>query len=120
MSTTYPSEEVLTAKRLEGVIEPNKLAPNTLILVETTAQVFEFLTREDGKIWATGAGKRGFGRQSAEFVGSIDQNGTLFADMIVRNHHLIIKLVDGRYTTGCVKSASIQGNGYKYELWSDE
>ena len=117
MPTVHPSAEILADKRAEGVIELECLPPNTIILLETQVQVYEFVTRGDGEIWATGAGKRGFNRQLAEFVGSIDQHGTLFSGLIVKNHHLIIKLAEGRYTTGCVQAASVQGNGYKYELW---
>jgi hypothetical protein len=101
------------------VIEPKCLPPDTIILVETTAQVFEFVIRLDGRLWATCAGKRGFSRQTAEFIGSLDQKGTLFAGKIVRNLHLVLRLEDGRYTSGCVKSASVHGDDFIYELWAD-
>ena len=119
MPTVYPSKKLLAAKRLEGVIELNKLPPKTVILIETVAQVFAFTVQKSGKVWATGVGKRSFKRQTAEFVGSIDQNGMLFAGLVVKDLHLIFKLADGRFTTGCVHSASVKGVNYSYELWSN-
>jgi hypothetical protein len=104
---------------IDEVIEPKKLPPKTTLYLETNAQVFEFILRLDGRLWATCAGKRSFTRQTAEFVGSLTQKGMLFADKIVRNQHLVIRLESGRYTTGCVKSASVHGDGYFYELWQD-
>lgn len=119
MPTTYPTPTDLEAKRAEGIIEPAKLPPETTIYIETTAQVYEFTTAIGDKLWASGAGKRPFSRQQIEFAGSIDQDGTLYAGMIVRGLHMIFKLKDGRYTTGCVNTASIRGKGYSYEMWEN-
>ncbi len=121
MPTVYPSRELLDTKRSEGVIEPARLPLGTIILLETNSQVYELVTREDTLLWATGCGKRSFSRQPVEFIGSIDQNGTLFAGLVVKDQHMVLKLATGRYVTGCIRSASIfgqpRGEEYRYELW---
>ncbi len=119
MPTMYPNNELLDIKRLEGVIEPARLAPGTVLLLETSAQIYELVTREDKLVFAVGYGKRGSLRQIVEFIGSLDQKGTLFAGLIVKDHHMILKLDAGRYVTGCIRGASIRGKDYNYELWGN-
>lgn len=113
----YPSTELLDTKKAEGVIELQRLPSETTIYLESNTQVYELTLREDKLVWAVGVGKRGFSRQVAEFIGSIDQKGTLFSGLIVKDHHMILKLAQRRYTTGCIRKASIKGKGYSYELW---
>jgi hypothetical protein len=119
MPTTYPNKELLDTKRDEGVIEPARLATGTTLLLESNAQVYELSIREGGLISAVGCGKRGFLQQIVEFVGSLDQRGTLFAGLIVKDYHMVLKIDTGRYVTGCIRSASIRGPGYSYELWEN-
>ena len=109
----------MTSKRLEGIIEVARLPVDTSILVETPAQVFEITVEVGNKVSVIGVGKRGFKLQKAEFVGSITRNGMLFADIIVKDMHLVFKLDGGRYTTGCIRAASISGQNYRYELWQE-
>ena len=98
-------------------IEPKVLSAGTIILVETVTQVFEFTVLEGGRLLTNCAGKRCFGRQTIDFIGCLGKNGMIYAGKIVEDCHLILKTEDGQFVSGCVKSASIRGENYSYELW---
>jgi hypothetical protein len=116
----YPKEEELKKVKQEGAIEVSKLGPKTIVLVETNKHVFEF-TIEKNIIYVSSSNTEVIsGRQPCIIAGCIDENGTLFSGLIVKDRHLIIKINNqGRYVTGRIKSASIQGDGWSYELWHD-
>ena len=116
----YPSPEELTKHRDEGVIEPTKLEKGTKLLVETTAKVFEFDMLEGGRAVVRSTGKVFKKNIPCQIVGSLSKDGTLFADMIVKEKHLIIALPRGRYVTGLIRAASLQGAGWSYEMWQNE
>lgn len=109
----------MITKRQEGIIEIAKLPTGTSILVETAAQIFEIVVQQGYNVSVIGIGKRNFIRQNAEFIGSITQTGMLFAGIIVKDMHLVFKLESGRYTTGCIRAASINNENYHYELWQE-
>jgi hypothetical protein len=117
--TIFPDEKLLTNKRQEGIIEVEKFPVGTSILAETAVQIFEIVV-EEGGLSAIGLGKRGFERQKVEFLGSITRTGMLFAGIIVKDMHLVFKLESGqRYTSGCIRAASINSKNYHYELWQE-
>jgi hypothetical protein len=114
----YPSEEELESVRLEGVVEPAKLPVGTTIFVETTKHVFEFVFKKRTLYVSSSNTEAISGQYKCQIAGSIDENGTLFAGLIVRNRHLIIDLHrHGRYVTGLVKSVSLRGPCWSYEMW---
>jgi hypothetical protein len=117
MKKMYPSQEELTAHKNEGVVEPTKLVKGTKLLVETTAKVFEFDMLGGGRAIVRSTGKVFKKDTPCQIVGSLAKDGTLFADMIVKEKHLIIALPRGRYVTGLIRGASLQGPGWSYEMW---
>jgi hypothetical protein len=52
-----------------------------------------------------------------QIIGSLTKDGTLFADMLIREKHLVMALPRGRYVTGLIRAASLQGPGWLYEMW---
>lgn len=115
----YPKPEELAKLKLEGIIEPAKLPVGTIFFVETVKHVYEFLV-EENRLIVTSSKSDIFcgGRQPCEIAGSVDENGTLFAGMVVKSKHLILNLEKtGRFVTGLILSASIHGKGWSYELW---
>lgn len=116
----YPSPEELTKYRDEGIVEPDKLPKGTKLLVETTAKVFEFSMLEGGRAIVRSTGKVFKKDIPCQIVGSLAKDGTLFAGMIVKEKHLIIALPKGRYVTGLIRAASLQGPGWLYEMWQNE
>ena len=114
----YPSDEELENVRLEGVVEPAKLPVGTTIFVETTKHVFEFILKKRSLYVSSSNTEAISGQYKCKIAGSIDENGTLFAGLIVRNRHLIIDLHrHGRYVTGLVRSVSLRGPDWSYEMW---
>jgi hypothetical protein len=116
----YPKPEELARLRLQGVIEPAKLSPGTIFFVETVKHIFEFEVLANGLQVTSNESEifRG-GRQLCEIAGSVDENGMLFAGMVVQDKHLIISLKNtGRFVTGLILSASLHGKDWSYELWS--
>jgi len=117
----YPNEEQLEKVRQEGVIELGKLSPKTIILVETNKYVFEFHIEADSVYVSSSNTEVISGLQQCIIAGCIDENGTLFAGLISRGKHLIIHIKNRRrYVTGRIKSASVRGDGWSYELWKTE
>ena len=116
----YPSPEELNKYRDEGIIEPSKLSKGTKLLVETTAKVFEFDMLTGGRAIVRSTGKVFKKDTPCQIVGSLDKNGTLFAGLIVREKHLILSLPRGRYVTGLIRAASLQGSGWLYEMWPEK
>jgi hypothetical protein len=114
----YPSAEELEKVKLEGIVEVAKLKPGTTILLETNKHVFEFIV-EDNKIYVSSSNIEVIsGRCQCKISGCINESGTLFAGMILHDKHLIIALKGhGRYVTGLVKSLSLHGPGWMYEMW---
>lgn len=103
---------------MSQVIEPSRLQKGIILLVETTAKVFEFEFLGGGRAILNGKGLK---RDTpCQIVGSLDRNGTLFADKIVQENHLIIGLSTGRMVTGLVRSASLSGANWIYEMWTNE
>lgn len=116
----YPSPEVLEEAHKEGVIEPSKIKPGTTILIETNKHVFEFTLENNGRMYVTTSNTEIVPPHTeCKIAGCTDEKGTLFADMIVKEKHLIINLVPqhSRYVTGLVRSASIRGEDWSFELW---
>jgi len=115
----YPRPEELAKLRLEGVIEPAKLAIGTTFFIETVKHVYEFSVEENGITVTSNSSDIFDGRrQACEIAGSLDEHGMLFAGMIVKSKHMILNLKrTGRFVTGLVLSASIYGKGWSYELW---
>jgi len=109
----------LTTYKNEGVVEPTKLEKGTKLLVETTAKVFEFDMVGGGRAIVRSTGKVFKKDTPCQIVGSLATDGTLFADMIVKEKHLIIALPRGRYVTGLIRGASLQGPGWSYEMWPE-
>ncbi len=116
----YPSPEELMKHKAEGVVEPTKLAKGIKLLVETTAKIFEFEMLGGGRAIVRSTGKIFRKNTPCQIVGSLSKDGTLFADMVVREKHLIIALPKGRYTTGLIRGASLQGPDWSYEMWTAE
>jgi len=114
----HPSKKELERVRLEGVIEIDKLHVNTSIFIETNKHVFEFILEEDS--WYVSSSNLDIisGKQKCTIAGCTTQNGTIFAGLIVLNTHLIIGLTTSRrYVTGLIKSGSLHGPGWAYEIW---
>ncbi len=116
----YPSPEELAKHKSEGVVEPSKLTKGVKLLVETTAKIFEFEMLGGGRANVRSTGKIFKKDTPCQIVGSLSKDGTLFADMIVREKHLILALPRGRYTTGLIRGASLQGLDWSYEMWPTE
>jgi hypothetical protein len=115
--THYPTDKELDKLRKDGIIIPKDLPVGTTLYVTTPAQCYEITTLGGDGISLFGVGKRPLTEQKARFVGCLDNDGMLFAGMIVRDKHLIFKLESGRYTTGCVETACVKTDTYTYELW---
>jgi hypothetical protein len=100
-------------------VEPAKLPVDTTIFVETIKHVFEFVIKKRSLYVSSSNIEAISGQYKCKIAGSIDENGTLFAGMIVRNRHLIIDLHrHGRYVTGVVRSVSLRGPNWSYEMWT--
>lgn len=112
-----PSQEEIEKYRSEGSIEPSKLAVGVKLLIETTAKVFEFTILGGGRAKVRSTGKTFHKDQPCQIVGSLTRDGILFADMILKEKHLVMALPKGRYVTGLIRAASLQGNGWYYEMW---
>ncbi len=115
----YPTQEEVSKYREEGIIEPSKLSKGTYILIETNAKVFEFEMVGGGRAIVRSTGKLFKKDQPCQIVGSLDRDGTLFADMIVREKHLIIALPKGRYVSGLIRSAVLAGPDWLYDMWKN-
>jgi hypothetical protein len=117
LKNMYPSDEELENVKREGVVELDKLKVGTVILLETNKHVFEF-TIEENKIYVSSSNIEIIsGRCQCKITGCINEDGMLFAGLIARNKHLIFALKGrGRYVTGLVKSLSLHGPGWTYEL----
>ncbi len=115
---TRPSQTDLLKYRAEGVIELTKLAKGIELFIETTAQIFAFSMLGDGRAVVRSTGAKFKKDIPCQIIGSLDKDGTVFADMIVREKHLIIALPQGRHVTGLIRSASLQGAGWLYEMWN--
>lgn len=114
----WPTEEELSMVRTVGVIEPARLTNGTVLLIETVKHVFEFKVTKKGMRVSSSNDAIFTGAVPCKISGSSNEDGTLYAGMIVKDLHLIIDLMDrGRYVTGLIKSASLQGKGWKYEMW---
>jgi hypothetical protein len=114
----FPSQDDIDAKRKMGVIEPTKLRRGTTLIIETTAKIFEFEMLGGGRALVRSSGKDFKKNRPCQIVGSLSKDGTLFADMLVYEKHMIISLPKGRHVTGLIRSASVKGPGWSYELWN--
>ena len=113
----YPSEKELEVVRQEGVIEIAKLLAGTTILIETVKHVFEFIVEQDQIYVSSSNTEIISGKQPCKIAGCVNADGTLFAGLIVKDKHLIINLNGRRYVTGLIKSGSVRGKGWAYEIW---
>lgn len=120
LKNMYPSAKELENVKREGVVEVDKLKPGTTILVETNKHVFEF-TVEKNKLYVSSSNTEVIsGNLQCKIAGCVDEKGTLFAGLIVYKKHLIIDLKNrGRYVTGLVRSLSLHGPGWTYEMWEN-
>jgi hypothetical protein len=114
---TPASQAELEKYKLEGIIEPSALPVNTKIFIATTAKIFEFTILGGGRCMVRSSGKTFVKDQPCQIIGSLTKDGTLFADMIIRDKHLVMALPKGRYVTGLIRAASLQGPGWSYEMW---
>jgi hypothetical protein len=112
----YPDKAELARVTAEGVIKPESLKAGTFLYIETTKTIYEFIKTEDA-MYVTSASLTP-GKHLCDIAGSLTEHGTLFAHLVVRKHHLIIDLKkQGRFVTGLIQSASLQGPDWKYEVW---
>jgi hypothetical protein len=103
--------------RNEGIIEPTTLSKGVRIFIETVAKVFEFEMLEGGRAIVRSTGRLFKKNTPCQIVGSLSKEGKVFPDMIVRDKHLILALPKGRYVTGLIRSAALQGPTWYYEMW---
>jgi|WetSurMetagenome_2_1015567.scaffolds.fasta_scaffold53709_4 hypothetical protein len=115
---TCPSQEEIEKYRREGVIEPSKLTAGTKIFIETTAKVFEFTMLGGGRAMVRSSGKGYKKDRPCQIIGSLaHKDGTIFSDMLIKDKHLVMTLSKGRKVTGLIRGASLQGDGWIYEMW---
>jgi len=114
---TNPTPEELSKYDAEGTVTPSKLVKGTKLFIETNARIFEFQTLGNDKAMVRSTGTDFKKDTLCRIVGSLDKDGMVFADRVVREKHLIISLPKGRHVTGLIRAASLQGAGWSYEMW---
>jgi len=104
-----------------GISVPS-LLPGTVVLVETTANVYELLVIGDSHVQVSGTDARFHTPVIGRFVQSVyDPEATMmFAGWIGNNLRMDIEFKNATFRSTPAVSASVHGKGYKYDVFGPE
>ncbi len=96
------------------------LPKGAIVYVETNIAVYELNMLTDGKARVC-SNKPPFNEKPlpCTIIGCVGPDGTVFADCIYHDTQLLISTPKRRYVTTKVCTASIRGNNWYYEFWTD-
>lgn len=116
-------DDVSDELKQKGYIRLSTLTPGTKILVETVARVYECVIIENGQAFVQSSWPGLECKVKCKLVGCVNGDGTPFADLLLHEHHLIMKTPDGKHSTGRVLGVTLRGKNedgksWNYDLWS--
>ena len=103
--------------KIEPIIEPSRLQKGIMLVIKTTTKTLNFDMLDGGKAVVQGDIKIFKTKTPCQIIGSLDKDGTFFADKVCKDKQLVLSIPTGRHTIGAVKAAIIRGDGWEYELW---
>ena len=117
----YVLENLIKKQQELGGIDVFKLKPGTLITVRTRKSLYKFKTTDEkGKLIATG-GKYLPEEREIYFSGSTFGGSCIKVGWIGYLMHMEIWIGKKLITTTSVQDASIEGDGWKYEMdWKNK
>jgi hypothetical protein len=118
MDERYDLEVLIEKHKDKPGIDVNKLKPGTKIRVETVYSVYEFkVSHTPGYVYAQG-GKHLPYKQLVHFNGCTFGGSAIRPGWIGQDLHMEIMVSKKRkLTTSAVQKASVQGDGWAYDLW---
>lgn len=116
LSTT---DQMLYRFRAQPGIAPSRLAAGTKILVETSQIVYEIELLGGSLVRLSGSDRYLASPKTCRFVKSVyDPHGLCsIDDWITKSMRMVFQFADTFFMTNVVQSASVHGDGYKYDVF---
>jgi hypothetical protein len=104
-----------------GIIRISALKPGTMLLVETSKQIYEFtILKDDPNVHMVTAYSGEVLRTHGNLVGCMALNNTFYPNVLMFNHRAVIHLQGvGRRYTEQILSIKLSGSDWNYSLWDD-
>ncbi len=116
-------KEVPDDVKAEGYIRISTLKKGTKLLVETVARIYEcvIIKKNTAIVQCSWPGMEG--KVECKIVGSVSGDGIPFADLLLKEHHMMLMTPDGKHTTGRCLGITIRGTNeetgksWVYDIW---